>query len=60
MTDRFLVVLDSLARAASDIRRFSNAVRDGLVGALESSPTSEGVATRQTDIEIVELADRGN
>ena len=35
MSDRFLVVLDSLVRAASDIRRTSDAVRDGLVGALD-------------------------
>ena len=35
MTDRFLVVLDSLVRAASDIRCTSDAVRDGLVGALD-------------------------
>ena len=35
MSDRFLVVLDSLVRAASDIRRASDAVRDGLVGALD-------------------------
>ena len=35
MSDRFLVVLDSLVRAASDIRRTSGAVRDGLVGTLD-------------------------
>ena len=35
MTDRFLVVLDSLVQAASDVRRTSDAVRDGLVGALD-------------------------
>lgn len=35
MTDRFLVVLDSLVRAASDIRCTADAVRDGLVGALD-------------------------
>ena len=35
MTDRFLVVLDSLVRAASDIRCTADAVRDGLVEALD-------------------------
>ena len=35
MTDRFLVVLDSLVGAASDIRRIADAARDGLVGALD-------------------------
>jgi hypothetical protein len=35
VTDRFLVVLDSLVRAASDIRCTSDAVREGLVGALD-------------------------
>jgi len=35
VTDRFLVVLDSLVQAASDVRRTSDAVRDGLVGALD-------------------------
>jgi hypothetical protein len=35
VTDRFLVVLDSLAQAASDVRRTSDAVRDALVGALD-------------------------
>jgi hypothetical protein len=35
VSDRFLVVLDSLVWAASDIRRTSDAVRDGLVGALD-------------------------
>ena len=35
MTDRVLVVLDSRVPAASDVRRTSDAVRDGLVGALD-------------------------
>ena len=35
MTDRFLVVLDSLVQAAFEVRRTSDAVRDGLVGALD-------------------------
>ena len=35
MSDRFLVVLDSLVGAASDIRRIADAARDGLVGALD-------------------------
>ena len=35
MTDRFLVVLDSLLQAASNIRRISDAVRDGFVEALD-------------------------
>ena len=39
MTDRFLVVLDSLVQAASDVRRTSDAVRDGLVGALDDEVT---------------------
>jgi hypothetical protein len=35
VTDHVLVVLDSLVRAASDIRRTGDALREGLIGALD-------------------------
>ena len=50
MTDRFLVVLDSLVRAASDIRRISDAVRDGFVEALDDE-VAVGHDQLQADID---------